>query len=255
MEYCYLIIFFIVGAILGSFYQVIGERLPKNESIVSPKYSYCPNCKKRLKWYELIPIFSYIIQLGKCRECKKSISPMYPFIEIVTGALFCVSYYSFGLSYELIISLTLVSFFSIVIVSDLTYMIIPDEVTLITALIIIIVNFLNLGIIDGLVTIGNGLITFTFMYLIMLLGNFLFKKESLGGADVKLMFLSGLILPPVLGIIVVFIGSCIALPISLIILLNNKEHMIPFGPFLVAGMILLYFLKIDLNIFLSLFTF
>ena len=228
MEYYYLVVFFILGCVMGSFYQVIGDRLPRGESLVRPKYSYCPNCKKRLKWYELIPIFSYIIQLGKCRKCKKSISPMYPFVEIVTGALFAVSYYSFGLTYELIISLTLVSFFSIVIVSDLSYMIIPDEVTVVTALIIIVVNFLNLGFIDGLKSIGYGLITFIFMYSIMLLGNFLFKKESLGGADVKLMFLSGLILPPLLGIIVVFIGSCIALPISLIILLNDKEHMIRF---------------------------
>ena len=105
MEYYYLVVFFILGSVLGSFYQVIGERLPKGESIISPKYSYCPNCRKRLKWYELIPIFSYIIQLGKCRKCHTKISIMYPFIEVVTGALFAVSFYSFGFSYELIIVL------------------------------------------------------------------------------------------------------------------------------------------------------
>ena len=254
MEYYYLVIFFIIGCVMGSFYQVIGDRLPKGESLIKPKYSYCPNCKKRLKWYELIPIFSYIMQLGKCRKCKKEISPMYLFIEIVTGALFAVSYYSFGISYELIISLALVSFFSIVIVSDLTYMIIPDEVTIVTSLIIIVVNFLNLGFKDGLIQLGFGISTFLFMYLIMLFGNFLFKKESLGGADVKLMFLAGLVLHPILGLLVVFIASCIALPISLIILITDKEHMIPFGPFLVAAMILLYFLKIDVNTFLQLFT-
>jgi len=255
MEYYYLIVFFILGSVMGSFYNVVGERMPKGESILRPKYSYCPNCNKRLKWYELIPIFSYIIQLGKCRNCKKEISAMYLFIEIVTGALFAVSYYSFGISYELIISLALVSFFSIVIVSDLTYMIIPDEVTLVTSIIIIIANFLNLGIKGGFIQLGYGVITFTFMYLIMLLGNFLFKKESLGGADVKLMFIAGLALHPILGILVVFIASCIALPISLIILLTDNEHMIPFGPFLVASIVLLFFLKIDLDNFVKLFTF
>ena len=183
MEYYYLAVFFILGSVMGSFYNVVGERLPNGESILKPKYSYCPNCKKRLKWYELIPIFSYIIQLGKCKTCKKEIPIMYLFIEIVTGALFAVSYYSFGISYELVISLALVSFFSIVIVSDLTYMIIPDEVTIITSLIIIIANFLNLGLKDGAIQLGYGIITFTFMYLVMLMGNFLFKKESLGGAD------------------------------------------------------------------------
>ncbi len=255
MEYYYLVVFFILGSAMGSFYCVVGERMPKGESILRPKYSYCPNCNKRLKWYELIPIFSYIMQLGKCRECKKEIPVMYPFIEIVTGALFAVSYYSFGISYELIISLALVSFFSVVIVSDLTYMVIPDEVTLITSIIIIIANFLNLGLKDGAIQLGYGVITFTFMYLIMLMGNFLFKKESLGGADVKLMFIAGLVLHPVLGILVVFIASCIALPISLIILVTDQEHMIPFGPFLVASIVLLMFLKIDLNQFLQLFTF
>ena len=255
MEYYYLVVFFILGSVMGSFYQVIGERLPNGESIISPKYSYCPNCKKRLKWYELIPIFSYIIQLGKCRGCQKKISPMHLFIEIITGALFAVSYYSFGISYDLVISLTLVSFFSIVIVSDLTYMIIPDEVTLITSIIIIIVNFLNWGLKDGIIHLGYGLITFGMMYLIMVLGNIIFKKESLGGADVKLMFIAGLVLHPILGVLVIFIASCIALPISLIILLTNKEHMIPFGPFLVAAIILLFFLKIDVNVFLQLLQF
>lgn len=255
MEYYYLIVFFILGIILGSFYQVVGERLPKGESIVFPKYSYCPNCMKRLKWYELIPIFSYMIQLGKCRNCHKKISIMYPFIELVTGLLFAVSFYSFGFSYELIISLTLVSFFSIVIVSDLTYMIIPDEVTIIASLIIIITNFLSLGLKDGIIHLGYGLITFGIMYLIMVFGNILFKKESLGGADVKLMILAGLTLHPILGVLVIFIASCIALPVSLMILLTDKEHMIPFGPFLVASIILLYFLKIDVDTFVRLLTF
>ena len=254
MEYCYMVIFFILGTVLGSFYGVIGDRLPKGESILSPKYSYCPNCKKRLKWYELIPIFSYIMQLGKCRSCKKEIPIIYPFVELVTGLLFVVSYYSFGISYELIISLTLVSFFCIVIVSDLTYMIIPDEVTIVTATIIIITNFFNLGIKDGFIQLGCGLLTFGIMYLIMILGNILFKKESLGGADVKLMFLSGLVLHPILGVLVIFIASCIALPISLVILITDKDHMIPFGPFLVAGIILLFFLKIDVETFMQLFT-
>ena len=98
MEYFYLVFFFILGSVMASFYGVVGERLPKNESVLVPKYSYCPNCHKRLKWYELIPIFSYIMQLGKCRECKKEIPIIYFFIEIVSGLLFSVCYYSFGLS-------------------------------------------------------------------------------------------------------------------------------------------------------------
>ena len=248
-----MVVFFIFGAVLGSFYQVIGERLPKGESITSPKYSYCPNCKKRLKWYELIPIFSYIIQFGKCRNCKKEISLMYPFIELLTGALFAVSYYSFGFSYDLIISLTLASFFTIVIVSDLTYMIIPDEVTLVSSLIILVTTFLKLGLGNGLVQLGSGLLAFGVMYLIMVIGNIIFQKETLGGADIKLMFIAGLVLHPYLAIFVIFIASCIALPVSLIIYVTNKEHMIPFGPFLVASIIFIFFLKVDVDMFMQLF--
>lgn len=249
----YLIIFFILGTILGSFYNVVGYRLPKGESITKPKHSYCANCKKKLAWYELIPLLSYIIQKGKCRFCHEKISIFHPFIELVTGALFAVSFYSFGFSYELIIALVLVSLFSIVIVSDLTYMIIPDEVTFISALIIIVANFLNLGFKDGLLQLGSGILTFFVMYIIMLIGNFIFKKETLGGADIKLMLISGLVLHPVLGVLVIFLASSIALPVSILIYVINREHMIPFGPFIVASILLLFLFKIDLKTFASLF--
>lgn len=251
--FVYIIIFFILGTILGSFYHVVGCRLPKNESVINPKHSYCFHCGRRLKWYELIPVISYIIQVGKCRSCGKKISVLYPFIEIITGSLFAVSFYSFGFSYELIISLVLVSLFSIVIVSDLMYMIIPDEVTFSCVFIIIIINFLNFGIKDGLLQLGSGILTFSIMYIIMLIGNFIFKRESLGGADVKLMLISGLVLHPVLGIFVIFLASSIALPASIMIYAIHKEHIMPFGPFIVASILLLFLFKIDISTFTNLF--
>lgn len=250
----YIIIFFILGTIFGSFYHVVGSRLPKNQSITHPKRSYCSHCGGQLKWYELIPIISYIIQKGRCRGCGKEISILYPFIETITGALFAVSFYSFGFSYELIISLILVSLFSMVIVSDLMYMIIPDEVTFTCAILLIIVNFLNLGIKDGLLQLGSGILTFFIMYITMLFGNFLFKRESLGGADVKLMLISGLVLHPILGIFVIFLASSIALPASIMIYTIQKEHVIPFGPFIVAAILLLFLFKIDISTFTNLFV-
>lgn len=137
--------------------------------------------------------------------------------------------------------------------SDLTYMIIPDEVTLTCSIIIVAVNFLNLGLKGGLLQLGSGILTFLIMYLIMLLGNFIFKKESLGGADIKLMFVAGLVLHPVLGIFSIFLASSIALPASIVVYVTNKEHMIPFGPFIVAAILLLFLLKIDLQMFTGLF--
>ena len=248
-----LIIFFIFGTVLGSFYNVVGYRLPKEESIMKPKHSYCPKCHNRLKWYELVPVLSYVIQLGKCRHCHNKISVFYPMIELLTGILFAVSFYSFGYSYELIIALSLSSLFCIVIVSDVNYLIIPDEVTLVSAVLIVIAQFLIGGLIGSLKAIGSGILLFGVMYLIMLFGNFMFKKESLGGADIKLMFVAGAALGPILGLLVIFIASVIALPVSLIIYIVDKENVIPFGPFIVAAMLILFLLKIDLNIFSNLF--
>ncbi len=249
----YLVIFFILGTIMGSFYHVIGYRLPKGESIMYPKHSYCIHCGKQLVWYELIPILSYIFQKGRCRKCHQKISIFHPFIEIVTGLFFAVSFYSFGFSYELFISLILVSLFSIVIVSDLTYMIIPDEVTFVCALFIIVINFFNLGFVGGLLQLASGILTFVVMYMIMLMGNFIFKKETLGGADIKLMFIAGLVLHPILGMFVIFLASSIALPVSILIYAIHKEHVIPFGPFIVAAILLLFLLKIDLPTLTGLF--
>ncbi|MEG1495459.1 MAG: prepilin peptidase [Bacilli bacterium] len=248
MNITYYIFFFIFGAVMGSFYHVVASRLSiPNGSILEPKRSYCPNCNHSLKWYELIPIVSYLLQLGKCRHCHKPISIMYMFIELTTGLLFLLSYHSFGISLELIIALALVSFLSIVIVSDLNYLIIPDEVTLTISIIIMVVNLFLYGIGPSLLKLGSGILLFVFMYLLMKLGNFLFKAESLGGGDIKLMFVVGLVVNPLIGLVVIFLASFIALPISLILYYINKEKVIPFGPFIIVSLVLVFFMKIDLN--------
>ena len=251
--YCY-IMFFIIGTIFGSFYNVVGSRIPKGESITKPG-SHCEYCNHPLSWYELIPILSFIFLKGKCKNCGKKLSFFYPFSELTTGLLFLVSYHSFGLSLDLIISLTLVSTFVVVLVSDLTYLMIPDRFIVIPSIIIIIITFIQKGIINSLIQIGYGVIGFIFMYLVMLLGNKLFNKESMGGADIKLMFLVGLVLDPLLSIVVIFLASAIALPVSLFLLLKNKEHIIPYGPFLMIGLLIVYFTKLNIiDIFNKLLT-
>lgn len=254
MEIYYYILFFVIGICLGSFYNVIGLRVPKGESIVKPK-SHCMKCNHELKWYELIPVFSFIIQKGRCTCCKTKLSLFYPIIELATGLLFVVSFYSFGFSIDLIIALTLVSLFMVVIVSDLSYLIIPDSFIIIPSVIIFIVKIIQFGFIKGFIQFGYGFISFLIMYLIMVLGNKLFKKESLGGADIKLMFLVGLTLNPMFSIIVIFLASIIALPVSLFLLIKNKEHVIPFGPFLVLGLLIVYFTKLNIiEIFKNILT-
>ena len=102
--------------------------------------NHCPKCLHTLKCHELIPIISFIIQKGKCKNCHTKLSFFYPFTELATGLLFVIIYYSFGFSYDLIIALILVSVFVLVIVSDLSYLLIPDSFILIPSILILIIT-------------------------------------------------------------------------------------------------------------------
>lgn len=246
MEVYFSILVFVFGTLLGSFYNVVGYRLPKGLSLIKPSSSFCPKCNHSLKWYELIPIFSFLIQKGKCRSCKCNISLFYPCMELLTGILFTVSYLIFGFGAEFLIAAIISSFFVIVIVSDINYLVIPDEVTLFFSVTVLIIKFIFYGVEVGFESILNGLFLFFTMYLIMLLGNHLFKKESLGGGDIKLMFFVGTILSPINGMFQIFLSSFIALPISLIVYFTKKNRLIPFGPFILLALYIIYILQIDI---------
>ena len=100
MDMMYTIVFGIFGLVFGSFYNVVGLRVPKGESIVNPP-SHCTSCGKRLTALELIPVLSYLIQGGKCKGCGVKVSPIYCFTEIVTALLFALCYVKFGFTAEL----------------------------------------------------------------------------------------------------------------------------------------------------------
>ena len=244
MNIVYLICFFIVGMCLGSFYNVLGLRIVKGESIISPR-SHCEKCGHILKWYEMIPIISFILLKGKCRNCKTKLSFLYLFSEFFCGVLFAISYYSFGLTYNLLIAITLSSLLVLVTVSDLTYMIIPDRFIVISSLLILIIKLIGFGLTEFLYSLLYGVMAFGIMYAIMKFGGYIFKKETMGGADVKLMFTVGICVPPILSLVVIIIASFIALPVSLILLVKEKEHAIPFGPFLVIGLLVVFFTKLS----------
>lgn len=229
---------------MGSFYNVVGFRLSNGESIVKPR-SHCTKCGHVLSFYELIPIFSYLFLRGKCKNCKNKISIFYPVMELFCGILFAVSYYSFGFSYDLLLSIALSSLFIIVAVSDLNYYIIPDQVNLFFAIAIFIINIVRLGFLEACKYALFGLIIFLLMYLIMIIGKLVFKEECLGGGDVKLLFVLGMTCPLVLSLFGIALSSFIALPISLIIYISNKDKKIPFGPFLVGGFLIILLFKID----------
>ena len=244
MAIYYGVVIFILGLVLGSFYTVVGERLPVNESIVTPP-SHCPNCKHKLKFYELIPVLSYIFLRGKCLKCKSKIPLLSTIMEIVTGTLFTIAYIKFGISIEFFISLIFISMLIIVIVSDIRYMLICDEILIIGSIIIFILKIFEYGIKEALLSILWGTVCFIVMFLIKKIGDFIFKRESMGGGDIKLMFCFGMVLGVPSSIASIFLASFIGLPISLIMIKNNSSHEIPFGPYLSIAALILYLTQFD----------
>ena len=252
MEIAIGIFIFIMGTIFGSFYNVVGYRLPKGESIVFPP-SHCTNCNHQLTFFELIPVLSYVFQKGKCKHCHQKISLFYPIFELLTGILFVLCYLSFGLTPKLIIALTFVSMMIIIVVSDYHYLIISDGVLITFAIILFIEIILINGLQQALYSLLNGVLAFVTMYLLKKFGDFLFKKESMGGGDIKLLFIFGMVLTYPIAILSIFIGSIIGLPLALIILYKKKDNVIPFGPFLAAGATLLLLLQINLDTIINLY--
>lgn len=235
-----IVIFFIMGLIFGSFYNVVAYRLSNNISLINPVRSMCPNCKKELGILELIPIFSYVFLKGKCSICKEKISLFYPFIELLTGINFALSYYLYGFSIDLLIMLILFSYFSIVIYSDFKYMIIPDEVTIVTViltLILIIIKGLYLNILVGF-------ISFLSTYLFAKIISLILKKDAMGGGDIKLMFFVGLLLN-YNALLAFFISSFLAFPAAFYVTVKNKNSKIAFGPFILLATIIIYIFKLD----------
>ncbi|MDY3757303.1 MAG: A24 family peptidase, partial [Bacilli bacterium] len=186
------------------------------------------------------PVLSYIFLGGKCKNCKQKISIIYPIIEILTSFLFYISYKIFGLSEEFFISLVISSLVVIIFVSDSKYMIISDSPLIVSTILILIIKFIYNGYKDCFISIIYGLIVFGVMYLTMLLGNALFKKESLGGGDIKLSFISGLSLGPLLGLFYIILASFLAFPYAIYISIKNKDTMLPFGPFLATSLLIIY---------------
>ena len=239
METLYIIIFFAFGCVMGSFYYVIATRVSNNLSIVSPP-SHCEKCNHKLSWYELIPVISYLLQGGKCRQCKTHIPISYLLMEICTGILFAVCYHVYDLSLDLIIALIFVSSLITIIISDIEYMIILDEVLIFAILGIIIVDIFNIGLYDTSIQILHGIGAFITMLLIKKMGDILFKQESLGGGDIKLMFLIGLVIGYEMAVCNIFFATFIAFPIALFLLITKKDNIIPFGPFLSMSAIILF---------------
>lgn len=228
---------FFYGTTLGSFFNVIGLRIPLKKSIVAPR-SACPTCGQQLRAYELIPVLSYMLQKGKCRGCQSRISPIYPTMELLTGILFATAPLVVGWSSELVLALTLISMFIIIIVSDIHYMIIPDKILIWFAGI-----FLFERIIWPLAPWWDSLIGAVTGF-VLLLVIALVSKGGMGFGDVKLYALLGFILGFKLVLMSFFLSTLYGAVIgglALLFRIVKRRQPIPFGPFIAAGTLSAYY--------------
>ena len=224
---------------MGSFFNVVAHRLSNNESIIKPG-SHCEKCNHLLKWHELIPIISFLIQGGKCRKCHTKLSWWYPLVEIITGLFYLFSYLYFGISPDFFISLVISSILVITCITDFNYLIILDEPLIIGSILIIIITFISSGLIETLIAILSGLLLFFFMLLVKILGDKAFKRESLGGGDIKLSFFIGLSLGYKLAFVNLVLASLLTLPIAFYYLVKYKDREVPFGPFLIISNFIIF---------------
>ncbi|PLT32392.1 A24 family peptidase [Bacillus sp. V5-8f] len=236
MVYIYTYLF-ILGAVLGSFYNVVGLRVPENVSIVRPR-SHCATCHRTLGAVDLIPVLSYLLLRGKSRCCGNKISMIYPIVELVTGLLFLHAFYWFGLTGELAVALTFISLLVIIFVSDIVYMIIPDKVLLFFIPVILVERML-VPLNPWWDMFAGAFIGFGLLYLIAIL-----SKGGMGGGDIKLFFVIGLVLGLKLTILAFFISTLIGALYGILGMGLGKlrrSQPIPFGPFIAIGALVSYF--------------
>lgn len=169
---------------MGSFLGLVSYRLPRHESIVSGR-SQCEVCHCQLRWYELIPVLSYLWLHGQCRSCHSSISKKYPIIELVSAAIVLSSFYRWSLSFEFIEACVFLLLMLKIFIVDWEYLIIPNTIVLVGAIL-----GLTFHIIHGLESLVPGLIggavALVLLFSIRLIGNMLYHKETMGLGDVKL---------------------------------------------------------------------
>jgi len=230
------ILIFILGLIVGSFSNVCIYRVPRNESIIYPA-SHCPKCRSKIKPFDNIPLLSFILLKGRCRNCKSKISIQYPIVELLTGLMYLIIYLIYGLSVQTLIYIILSSALIIIAFIDLNEQIVPDVISLpgivigfILSFFVTYISFINSAL--GVV-VGGGIIL-----IIGLGGSVIFKKEAMGGGDVKLAAMIGAFLGWRYIVISLFLGFFLGALAGIFLILSkikSREDTVPFGPFIVLG--------------------
>lgn len=214
-----ILILFLIGFILGLAFTLIGEKMP----LLLPEVTRTEDN-------------SWVLNL---------------FIAVINALILLISYYEYGFSYELFASLIIAGLVIIIFVSDFKYMIILDSPLIISGLLMLILRFCFNGFKDAALSLLSGLILFTFMLLISFVGKKIFKKEALGGGDIKLAAVIGIILNLKLGLVAIIFSSLLALPYAIGAILLNKDSEVPFGPFLIGSVAIVFIFSDKFTNFLN----
>ena len=237
---------FILGTCLGSFANVCIYRLPKNKQIISGR-SFCPNCKKKISWYDNLPLISFINLNNKCRKCDKSISPRYFLVELTTGITFLLIYLNFQNSLTIIFLSILSLILIIIFFIDLENFIIPDSLNFTIMGLALLKNFLpnfNTSLIHEIdQSIIGGMVGYLSIWLIIFLYKTIKKIDGMGLGDAKLMAAIGFLFGWQSVPFVLFVSSILGLIFVIPSLIKKQKNMrteIPFGPFIILAC-LIYF--------------
>jgi prepilin signal peptidase PulO-like enzyme (type II secretory pathway) len=225
---------FIVGIFVGSFLNVLADRLSFGESILGR--SHCSFCKKNIQWYDLIPVLSFIHLHAKCRHCHKSLSFWYPISEILTGVLFLLTWLYFPGSFiDKGLAIGVIACLIAIFLADIKYQIIPDEI-------LIVLGIISLWFAKN--NMPDHIIAAAFLGSLFYLLYFLTKKRGMGFGDVKFSIIIGLLLGVKAGLIAIYLSFLIGGIIGIILLVAKAKKLkskIAFGPFLIVGVILMLF--------------
>jgi leader peptidase (prepilin peptidase)/N-methyltransferase len=226
---------FFIGLVWGSFFNVCIHRIPRGESVLFPS-SHCPHCGNRIKARDLVPLLNYLWLKARCRYCGSSISPLQPFIELLTGLIFTAAYLHFGISTMLIKALFLVSVLLVISCIDLKHYVIPDKIIIfaLSGGAVLVILFHDPAIESALAGSASSAL--------FLLALALISRGGMGGGDIKLAAVIGLFLGWPSGLFAVILGCLLAGLSGLALVLTrikSGKDAIPFAPFLSAGTLLM----------------
>ena len=226
---------FMFGLAIGSFANVCIYRLPKKESVVFP-VSHCTACSTPVRPFDNIPVISYLILGGKCRDCKEGISVIYPIIEVITALLLLAGFFKFGLTFDFLIYTVVAPTLVIITAIDIEHQIIPDVITIPGIVLGLAAGSYTIGYIDSFsgFLLGGGL-----FYLLAVLSN-----GGMGGGDIKYIAAAGALVGWQKVLLIIFIGAFLGSFMGLLQIVvqkKSRKSLIPFGPFLAAATLITLF--------------